>query len=269
MANSKKYHFILAVLFLFSPLDSYAQDKGAITGAPTAIPRIETDRPDQTESPVTTPKKYFQAELGFNREQYKDGTIRYLHPAGLYKYGISNRVELRVEAPILTEVPPAPLKQASGLEAVELGTKVALFEEKGWRPKTSFIAHVGFPFLSSKQFRPDNIAAIWRFTCQNTLTPYAGLGYNAGMFWDGNNSAPVYFYTFSPGFNIGRSWYAYIEAFGFMSKGQLPEHDIAVGTAWFISNDVKIDLSGGMGIDPSPLNNYVALGLSFRFSVLK
>jgi len=59
--------------------------------------RIETDRPDQTETPFNVPKKYFQAEFGFNKENLTDYNYNLIHPTALLKYGLSNRIELRVE----------------------------------------------------------------------------------------------------------------------------------------------------------------------------
>jgi len=69
--------------------------------------RMETDRPDQTESPYLTKKKYIQAEVGFNYE--KNGDLHSLvHPTVLWKYGACKRFEFRlitelvsVETPLL------------------------------------------------------------------------------------------------------------------------------------------------------------------------
>lgn len=266
---------IVIMLLIICPLYSYAQQENnneiqSIKSTGKLPPdRIDTDRPDQTESSTTTPFKYFQVELGFNRESYKDGTIVYVQPAGLYKYGISRKAELRVEAPIITELPTHPEKQKTGFEPVEIGAKVALFEEKKWIPKTSVIAHVGLPFAATKEYQPANPSFIFRFTCQNTISKVAGIGYNVGVSWDGDNSNPVYFYTFSPGFNIGKSWYAYVEAFGFVAEDKLPDHNLALGAAYYINNDVKIDISGACGLDKAMLHHYVAIGLSFRFKALK
>src|SRR6187455_1650110 len=57
--------------------------------------RMETDRPDQTESPVITKKKYIQTEIGFNYE--KDGDLHaFVHPTILWKYGACSRFEFRL-----------------------------------------------------------------------------------------------------------------------------------------------------------------------------
>ena len=51
------------LLLLYSPLSfiCFGQDK------------IETDRPDQSVTPSLVPKDYLQVEIGFNRENSKNG----------------------------------------------------------------------------------------------------------------------------------------------------------------------------------------------------
>ncbi|WP_121355423.1 transporter [Flavisolibacter nicotianae] len=225
--------------------------------------RIETDRPDQTESPFIVPLRYLQSEIGFNAMNYKGGIRQWVHPTVLAKYGLNQRLELRLELSPYTEM----AQQASGkkgqmkLEPVEVGTKVRLFEEKGLRPKTSVIAHVGLPFLASKDYRTATMIYTTRLTLQNTLSETVALGYNLGVERD-LEGASAFFYTFAPGFNIGNRWYAYIEAFGAHTYEW--EHNIDGGIAYHPSTETKIDLSGGFGLGDSPLKNYVALGFSFR-----
>src|SRR5690349_16953353 len=59
--------------------------------------RIDTDRPDQTESAFTVPKKYFQWEAGVIFEHTNLNDNLFSVPTSLFKYGVSNRFELRLE----------------------------------------------------------------------------------------------------------------------------------------------------------------------------
>jgi hypothetical protein len=72
-------------------------------------------------------------------------------------------------------------------------------------------------------------------------------------------------YTFSPNFTIGERWYSYVEIFGFREDNW--QHSIDGGVAYYISNDVKLDLSAGVGLKDNPLRNYVAVGFSFRVPI--
>src|SRR5690242_15858098 len=95
--------------------------------------RLETDRPDQTESPYIVPLHFFQGEFGFNLVNNKDGVRQVVHPTSLLKYGLTNRFELRLAISPYTEElrTISSVKKTVLLEPVELGTKIRLFEEKG------------------------------------------------------------------------------------------------------------------------------------------
>lgn len=232
--------------------------------------KIESDRPDQTETPYTVPKGWFQGEVGFNKENLSGKSYNIIYPVALLKYGITNRLEFRFETAYVTRyehLVPNP-KTVSGLEPIEIGAKIGLLEEKGWLPKTSLIAHFALPFAGSKELSPLLSAPAFRFTMQHNLTENIGLNYNLGAEWNGYDGKPAWLYTLAPSFNIGERWYAYIEAFGFYKDKQL-EQNFDGGLGYFISNNAKLDLSAGIGANNSELDNYVAIGFSFRIPVSK
>ncbi|MFZ9388534.1 MAG: transporter [Chitinophagaceae bacterium] len=228
--------------------------------------RMETDRPDQTECPFIVKKGYIQGEVGFNYESF-DGLHNLVHPTILWKYGASKRFEFRLITEINSmETPPIiprGNKYETGFVPVQIGGKIALWEEKGLLPMTSLIFHVGMPKWAGKSFRLNQWAPNFRFTMQHGLTDNIGLGYNLGAEWDGFSSTPTWIYTIAPGFNLGKNGYAYIEAYGGFRKGEAPQHGIDGGLAYYVSDHVKLDISGGFNIINCP--NYVAVGCSFRF----
>jgi Putative MetA-pathway of phenol degradation len=230
------------------------------------VEKIDTDRPDQTESVNTVPKNYFQAEFGFNKENTFYDNYDLIYPTALFKYGLK-KFEFRLVTTIRSSYEHliSNPKWVNGIDPVEVGFKAALWEEKKLLPKTSFIFHLGLPILVSKKFRTDHIAPSFVFTMQHSLTENIGLGYNLGAAWDGFSSMPGWIYTISPGFNIGEKWYAYFEVFGFIQKNEMPQHNLDGGLAYYISNDIKIDISGGFGISNAAPKSYVAIGFSFRF----
>lgn len=234
------------------------------------VGRMETDRPDQTECPMIVKPHYIQTEIGFNFEK-QDGLKTIVHPTILWKYGACTRFEFRLITEIIsTETPiliPAGNEIQTGLLPVQLGGKLSLWEEKGMLPKTSLIFHVAVPGLANKKFSYDLWAPNFRFTMQHSLTENIGLGYNLGAEWDGFSTKPYWIYTLAPGFNLGKNWYAYIEAYGAVKKGESPRHGIDGGIACYLSDDIKLDLSGGFNIRNSPV--YAAIGGSFRFATRK
>lgn len=254
------------LLSLLSILTMYS------TNSFSQVEKIDTDRPDQTESAVTVPKKWLQFELGVSKQENKPGDNEYQHPTLLSKYGITKRLEFRLITTLATNTyyNSTQIKQKeTGLLPVAVGAKIALWEEKKLLPKTSFIFHVGIPKLASKKLRGDKLAPDFRFTMQNSITKNIALGYNLGAQWDGVNNETTWIYTIAPGINLGEKWYAYVEAFGFISKQNAPEHSADAGIAYFINNNFKLDLSSGIGISEAAPDWYVAIGASVRFKTGK
>jgi len=250
----------LPFLLLFSCSSLCAQQEG----------RMETDRPDQTECPFIVKKNFIQAEIGFNYESEK-GFRTLVHPTMLWKYGASGKFEFRLITEFISAETPLSIPDGNdfitGLLPVQLGGKLSLWEEKGLLPKTSLIFHMAIPKLAGKTFRNDKWAPNFRFTMQHSLSENIGLGYNLGAEWDGYSSTPYWIYTIAPGFNLGKKWYGYIEAYGAVRKGDAPQHGVDGGLAYYVNDNVKLDISGGFNIINSP--NYMALGCSFRFNTTK
>lgn len=250
----------LPVLLFFSLLP--------FTNSFCQVEKIDTDRPDQTESAVLVPKKWFQFEFGIGKQVNSPGSHEFQHPTLLSKYGISKRIELRLITTATTNsyFDDQHIKQhETGLEPVEVGAKVSLWEEKKMLPKASLIFHFAIPKFASKKFRVEKPAPNFRFTFQNSITENIAIGYNLGAEWDGFNKEAAWLYTFAPGFTIGKKWYAYVEAFGFMSKLNPPEHSLDGGIAYYVTPDLKLDLSSGFGVSPAAPDWYVAFGWSVRF----
>lgn len=232
--------------------------------------KIDTDRPDQTESPYTVPGKWVQFEMGFLRERDRQSgnykSIYFEYPTLLTKYGIGKRFELRLITGLasLKEEVVNGTSTASGLHNLQLGGKVNIFKEKKIAPMVSLIAH--YDFARFRKWYKDSVDGVnFRFTIQKTLTPLVGLGLNLGMEWERFGSPPAYIYTFAPGFNLSEKWYAYIELFGSVWKNDDPEHSIDGGIAYYLNPNLKLDISAGFGINKKAPDNYIAIGASFRF----
>ncbi|HET9057584.1 MAG TPA: transporter [Chitinophagaceae bacterium] len=233
-------------------------------------PKIETDRPDQTESPYTVPYKWFQIESGLVKEQIIKNVSSYTIPTILWKYGLSEKTELRLITEYSLFYTRNKFADSTKLQPIQLGFKWNICEEKGLRPKASLIAHTGFNRLGSRFFRPLSFfAPNFRFTLQNSLTESISLGYNLGVEWEDTKSSAVGIYTFAPGFNLTDNWYAYVEIFGFVQKGESAQHNIDGGLAYNVTSNCKLDISTGFGISQDSPEWYVNLGGSFRFALQK
>jgi hypothetical protein len=77
---------VLAFIFWIISMSARAQE---------ALEKVETDRPDQTESPSIVPKGWLQFETDLSREQYSDDVL-YTLPTLLSRYGLLKKLELRL-----------------------------------------------------------------------------------------------------------------------------------------------------------------------------
>jgi hypothetical protein len=236
------------------------------TIAGSAQQKIDTDRPDQTESATLVPKGWFQAEIGLQREEQAN-QITWLHPSALWKYGINNWLELRLitELVSLHDNDGGDEFKESGLLPVQLGAKIRMWEEKGIIPQTSLIFHHTISQLSSEKFENQEWAPNFRFVMSNKITKTISLGYNLGAEWDGMNTSPRWLYTFAPAIEVGRNWKFYLESYGFAGKSHDPEHSLAGGIIYYVSNDVQLDFSPSFGLTEAATDRYFTVGLSFRF----
>ncbi len=233
--------------------------------------RMETDRPDQTESPALVKKGWLQTESGLQAE-WDESTSSFYHPGTLWKFGLSHWLELRLTTDFLSrQSRPLPTNRIreTGLLPLEIGCKIALVAEKIYRPKTSLILQTAPATWGNKKFHTHSWARGFRFTMQHTLAPGIGLGYNLGAEWDGFSRQPAFIYTLSPGFDLGQCWYVYAEIYGAVTKTEGPAHHIATGAAFYITDDLKLDLSASRGLTKAATDGYLAFGLSFRLPVIK
>ncbi len=235
--------------------------------------RIDADRPDQTEGVFTVPKGWMQVELGIAKEKWNthpQEIYSYTFPTLLTKYGISKKCELR----LITEYnrwgsKNRWFKDTLGLLPVKLGFKLNLYEGKGIIPRISLLCHTSFNQLASKLARGGSFfAPDFIFSFQHEFAQGVSLGYNFGMEWFDIREKPSYVYTIVPGFDIGKNWGAYIELFG--SFGKNLETDLAfdTGLVWYLNDDIKLDVSGGVGIT-GVMKNYFGIGASVRFRAAK
>ena len=223
---------------------------------------IETDRPDQTETPAIVPKNKFQFENGFVFEQNKSGSKSFLLPTVLSKYGVSENLELRLITEFIYD--KTDDIRLSGISPVKIGFKVKLSDEKGIIPKTSFIGHLSIPRIASKELKSIYYAPTFRFTMQHTLTDKITLAYNLGSEWDGETPEPTFIYTLTTGFSLSEKMGSYIELYGFAPQNQHADHRFDGGFTYLLSNNAMIDMSAGFGITENAPDYFLGLGFSFR-----
>jgi len=232
------------------------------TATAQELPSIQTDRPDQTECPFIVPKRYFQAEIGFAYERTDKQSSSYLLPSCLFKYGISDKTELR----LITELESKKYssKKNTGLNPVTIGFKTNIVKEKGIIPTISFIGHLTLPHVASCENKSEFYAPAFRFTMQHTLTSKISFAYNLGAEWDGLSPEPTFIYTVTSGFSLSDKVGCFIEFYGFAPQRSAADHRFDGGFTFLINNNIQFDIAGGAGLSSNAADYFLGTGISFR-----
>ncbi len=239
---------------------------------------IVTDRPDQTEAPNLTPKGWFQVEIGaqteFDQDKIANTKSRSaLYNTTLWKYGVSRNFELRLITEFaqdkfmyktLTNTDTSAL--ITGFAPITIGSKIRICEQRGVRPKISLITHLELPYFGNKAYKPTFIIPRFRFLMAHTLTERISFSYNVGGEWEDGASNATFIYTASLGFNLFKNCNMFVEAYGFEREKTKPDNRLDGGITYLLSNNVQLDVSGGVGLSKISPDSFISCGLSFRLN---
>ena len=256
--------FILSLIFSLTTFISFGQNE-----------RIETDRPGKTNTASTTPHRFFQSEIGFQKLVIKDKFLNtkkfyFQAPSLLIKYGVISKLELRFisEFDINHERGANFDDTEKGINNTQAGFKFNFLKQRGVIPKSSIIAHYRFNALSRIPGGGDSLnGGNISLAMQHNVTDYFLLGYNIGIDKRSWQYSKRYFFSVSPKFNFAENWQAFVELYGNFWKKRLPETFIDGGLSYFINNNFKVDLSAGIRVSKDKYSSvkFFGIGASFRF----
>ncbi len=251
---------------------------GALIHAQETVDLV-TDRPDQTESAVVVPPGAFQVELGaaYAREEQAGIRVESIEvPGTLLRYGLSERVELRLAWPGIIEQEtrtPAGRGRQRGAGDPELGLKASfLSAERGDGLNLALLVHTTLPVGDETLGSPRADPSL-RLLGAHELSDRVGLGWNlgyeAGSFEDDagdRHTLGRFVYTGALGLAIASRWGAFIELFGDLPASD-PEpvaHSFDAGVTFLLTPRLQLDFAAGVGLTEAAEDWFAGAGLSFR-----
>ncbi|WP_091422162.1 transporter [Formosa sp. Hel1_31_208] len=258
---------LLSFFFLFCSTALFAQNDN---NQETPSEPLVTDRPDATESPTTIVPGFIQVETGGAYESFKDNIIKfetYTYNTTLVRLGLLDNLELRlgwnftegrnsINSNLWSDV-------TSGFSPLLLGTKIAVTEEKGWRPQIGVLGHVYLPFTAGEDYKPETTGVDFIFAFAHTLSERSSLGYNLGARWQDDSPEASYIYSMSYGYSLTDTLGTYIEIYGNVPENSKANHLWDAGLTYLISNNVQLDATVGSGITADQ-DLLLSAGVSFR-----
>jgi hypothetical protein len=205
-----------------------------------------------------------RGEIGYENEKTTDDEKEIMHPEAVLKYGLFNRTEMRITIPLASQVNEHLHISESGLQPVHVGFKTLLTKGHNALPQTALTTEVGIPGWASNHFKADRYFPLIRLNMQNEITEKFSLVYNVGAEWEGDSEGATWLYTFSPQLQLGDKWEVFVETFANLHHHEKPEHSVDAGFGYYLANDVKWDVSAGVGLSSAASKYFYATGLSFR-----
>jgi len=229
---------------------------------------IVTDRPDQTESSSTIEKGSLQIEtgilLGFTDDDFSSER-QLLAPTTLFRYGITNGIELRVLSQFESLKDQNSIQKVSGISDLEIGTKIQLFKKADVNTEIAFLSHVILP-TGSKMLSNDKFGTINKFSVSHELSDVIGLGYNVGYDYFGEGKGDLT-YSVSLGISVTDTFGIYIEPYGSLNDFDTYESNFDAGITYLVKDNCQLDFSLGTGINHTM--NYLSVGCSINIAKVK
>lgn len=228
---------------------------------------ISTDRPDQTESSSTIPKRSFQIETGWILQQDRSGGVNIRSvavPTALFRYGLFKWAEVRV----ITGYNVSKLmgntfeRRRAGFGDLLVGTKLQLFKRDSSRHEVAFLAHLIAP-TGDKGMSTEHFGVSAKLSISHALCQRVGLGYNLGYEYFGTGKGRL-IWTASLGYRPAEKLLLYIEPYGNWAEFDDVQADLDMGLAYLVLHNLQLDFSFGFGLNHQM--NYMAMGVSWNIA---
>ncbi|MBI9058967.1 MAG: transporter [Labilibaculum sp.] len=227
-----------------------------------------TDRPDQTESASVVPLRGFQLETGFSFEKYDSYTNNTSYNSTLLRYGLFERVELRMGLEYLgvSQSFDGMDFDENGFGPISVGAKFFLREEADGLPQLAFLTTLSIPKTGAEVFENKNLGADFRLNGEYTLNEAMSFGANLGVQWSGveGDDSAVGIYTAVIGMNLSEKIGAFAELYGFLPSEGKNDHRWDGGLTYAVNEDLQLDFSTGVGLSKVSPDFFISLGLSIR-----
>jgi len=209
---------------------------------------IITDRPDQTESAVVVGEKKIQIESGILNQENSGGEKKLSIPTNLFRYGISEKIELRLNLEHSD-------KKNYGIESVEIGSKINLNKNQNSLTKIALLSHLLLPK------KEENLGIMNLISISHDQIKNLSIGYNLGYTHFMNQSG---FLKYSIAFGSGLSEKIgfFIETYGEIEKSEIPISNFDSGFTYLVRDNLQIDVSFGLGINNQM--NFQSIGISWK-----
>ncbi|TDP00260.1 transporter [Flavobacterium sp. 245] len=227
----------------------------------TSAQQIQTDRPNETESPNAISRHHLQVESGFTFEQDDHKKI-FEVPEIVLRYGLVKNLEFRIESALKTE--HEQNNDHYGIKPIVVGLKYHIADHKGAIPDIALLARTSIPWLADNAYQEPKYSPELRVLVQHELSKSSHLGYNAGVHWLPERSNPEYIYTISGDHSLTKKIKLVVEAYGFAEPDHHAKNTADAALLFLVNKNLQVDFIAGTGVMHAYSDKFAKIGLSFR-----
>ena len=239
---------------------------------------IVTDRPDETESPVSVDPGSVQLEMGWGYVNAdRDGSKRKTHqlPGTLIRIGAVHGLEVRLGFGGWRHREVADSTGAetnSGVGPLSVGAKYQFNQGRGMSPTVALMGTLILP-TAAEGLGPERVDPAFRVAAAHEASSVVGIGYNLGLRWlsveaiTGETSTQLEgIYTLAFGFALSERFGAFAEVFGALA---LSDDAVSVallntGLTFLARRNLQFDAKVGIGLNREADAWFVGAGFAWR-----
>ncbi|MGB3778405.1 MAG: transporter [Tunicatimonas sp.] len=225
---------------------------------------LSTDRPGEgTDAASVVGAGIGQLETGvFQEWEIEGGYSLGYYPTALLRYGILDRVELRLSSGLFTGGPQAGV----GWSPLDLATKVALIEEaQGWIPQAALLVGLTLPATGSEAVQSNFTQPRVVLLLNHSINSWLGITTNLGAHWENDSPETIYRYAMSFDFSLSERIGAFAEFYGDLPEASATSHLFNAGFTYLLTNDLQLDLAAGTALTDNAPDFYIGGGVSWRW----
>ena len=224
---------------------------------------ISTDRPNQSDASTTVPHQSFQIETGFffSKVDFTNPLLTYeiyQTPVALLRYGLHEKVELRLLTSYLFDRRSGEDKYNQHFSNLELGAKVQLLNKKDVNTQLAFVSHLYLPTHEG------NFGTINKIAGSNTLFNSIGLGYNLGYRYYGIESGDLIYSVVLGTTILSGKLTIFAEPYGEVVNLEDHFFNMDFGITYLLLDNLQLDAIYGLGLNNDMM--FYSIGISWNYS---
>ena len=206
-----------------------------------------------------------QVESYINYEN-NNGVTNVSYPSLLLRYGILNKLELRL-AFDLASIKDFNLHTThTGFTPIQPGFKVRFNEPKKFLPAFGFTGSVTLPMVASPSMKQTYFAPSLIFSAEQDFTKELSFEYAAGMQWDADNFQRIYTGSINFEYDIANGSTFYGDFYLFKPEKDVIDLRADVGFNQAITSNLLFDISAGTGLTTTTPVFFMSAGIQFSIT---